>query len=475
MTTATHPGPATPPRQGWAVVGIALCGAIAAALSLLAPILAILAAGSIGIVVLGLARPASAFALLVFLVPMLSSVARGRFLPLLAPNEILLLTFAGLLVLRAALLPRRLPPHAGIRRGFILFTLLGAMIPLGAFVLRGGALSGADIRESLVYLQYYVLFLLGLGSVRSRADIALVLRALMISSVLVSVLGVLQVMQFGPALSVVRDVFMTPDALESHGYLLTKRATSTLGAWNGLAVYLSVIVFLALSLFYVRPREGEGAGGRPLFGRRFLGIVLVCDMAGIVATGSHTGLLTLGVGVSIVLAGAGRARHLLGWSLLMLPGLALVWEAVRDRFLLQFSSGGVVPLHLLSRWYYWQLVTGELTRGANLLFGIRPSIPPDAAWITEDSYYLHLLARGGIFFAMGFLLLGVAFVRLARRARRSPAPLTRAVGLTLLATLAQLALIGLTGTFFRFSGYAEMIWILAAFATIGLAMDDHAR
>jgi hypothetical protein len=389
------PTPSRPRRPPGHIVAAGLALPAAGALGALvarAPLLAVL-----GVLVLALGtgiflRPAVAGYLLIGLTPLVVGIDRGRVIPVIRPNEAVLLVCGCALLARAvwdlrtgAMLRPRLGPVAGL---LLLMAVFNSIVPLLWMALRGAPISGDDLIYAIVLWKYLALYAIVRAGIRSAREVERCLWIALTAASIVAVVAVLQSLElFGvPRLL---GTFYAPfgDATE----LSHNRGSSTLALPAATADLM--IINLALVAGFWR-RYG--------FRQIALAPVAVLLVVGTLASGQFSA--AIGLVVAMVTIGLVSRRSDLP-VLFGLVGLAAMWvlRPVIAQRLSGFDQVSGLPeswigrLHNL-RGYFWPTLFSH----QNFVLGVQPSarVPgPDSIalpWVWIESGYTWLLWGGGI-------------------------------------------------------------------------------
>jgi len=423
------------------------------------PVLAGIAAALV--VAWTLARPVRGAYLYALLVPLIVGMSRGLVVPVLRPNELLILALLGLVILRGTLGPAdgrvRLGPFTAVDRAFGLLFVFGALVPLAVMLYRSGVPSAEDTFQLLSLLKYYLSYRLLLAVVPDEKAALRVAGVMLAASAVVASIGLLQLERlFGlhEWLATYYSAGQVREALEF------RRATSTLGVWQALGAYLGVHAALAAALLL--------APATPRRWRPWLVLILGLDIVGALATVSLTAVLALGLGLGLVAVMARRVGRLvvLASPVILLTFLLLA-PALEERLTYQFASygaSGTLPVTWEYRWsnlvtVFWPAVQDHL------LFGVAPSVSPELAWRFPENQAMYLLYQGGLLYVGAyFLFMGVVLRTTWRFLRRLDGP-ALAVGRAALIAWLLILVLGLFDPHLTMAGEADAAWALLALAT----------
>ncbi|MHC1559589.1 sugar transferase [Actinomycetospora sp. C-140] len=426
MLTGAARGPARPVGGGALVpvvtaVAVAIVGsAVAAPLAQGTPaVLVGLAAVAVALalVALSCARPVAGTFVYVATLPFLAGIERGALLPLIRPNEAVLV-----LVVLGALLGWT---HRWLRDGSVtlpaphpvdgplaIFLGLYTLWPVCWMMLRGLTPTGGDLAAILPLPKLVALYLLVRLTVRTDAEVVRLLRLVVWPAAVVAVIAVLQVLAVSPVLSLLSTFWMSAtDAPDD----LAERGTTTLGSPLSTGDYLVLALVVLVC-----------CGMRGLLGRRERLVAGGLLVVGILASAQFTAWLTaLIAGVAILVRFPDlRRRAARLWMVPVLVALLAIPVVVSR---LQDVTTAGIPVSWATRWdnltHYYLPVLG----GFRFLLGIGPSsvLPAQETWrdvVYLESGYLEFLWVGGVPLLLGFLWFGVAVLRTARDGAAGPGP-----------------------------------------------------
>lgn len=426
--------------------------AISQVLALYPAVLALL--GALGLLALTAWRPAIGLAVYAFSISLTTGLGRGTLIPVLRPNEAILLVVVCGLALHY--LPRRQRrPITSLDLAIGAYTIGVVVISSLVLILsRSPYLFDPNtIRGVLSPLQLLLVYL-----IYSRVDLGdravqAVLNVTMVASIFVSLLAVAELLDLPGA----RDFGATyyPPAVNIYnsfepGY----RPISTLGHYSAVGAFAAVNYMLALTLFTMR---------HPGFPRLWLNLVMVVNLGGLVASLTWAPLLAVPLLTILVLWYGRHVPRQLGVTVAALAiALVLFWPAVSSRGAAQgvLSSGGsnlVIPESFAYRIRVWQAFFVPALAG-NFLVGtgtVIPSEVPTPLTNFVDNEYLREGFRAGII-GIGLLLTMFATVAvLAVRSRASPDPMRRSLAAASLGMVLFFAFVGLTAEYLFFAGVSQ--------------------
>ncbi len=445
--------------------GALLAGVALAPLAAADPALTVVGAAAIALAVAVAVYPPLAAFLIAALTPVIVGIDRGAMVPLLRPNEVLLLVVvAGLLAgLAVALIGgRAFRPRFGRVDGAIaLLATTGSVLPLLWMAARGVDITQDDLLHALTLWKYLVLYLVVRASVRSVRDVTICLWLSLGAGCVVAAVGILQVL----------GLFGVPEFLAAHyapfdqeRAVANLRGSSTIAAPQAVADVLTFNLAIAVGLILA---------GSP---RRSL-LIAICPLLllGALASGQFSGVLALVVGV---VAFGVLMRRITGAIAAFIPlGLiaTLALQPLLDRRLAGLDPEHGVPASWVNRIENLQTYfLPEITQGWNWLLGVRPSAriaAPDETgriWIFIESGHVWFLWSGGVLMLGAFVYFLWATIPRVWRVARSRSD---GVGVAATASFVSLVVIAVLTTFdphFTTRGTADLTFLLLALALSGI-------
>ncbi len=440
-----------------AVLALPAAAALGAIVSR-APELAALATVALLLGTLIFFRPAVAGYLVIGVTPLIVGIDRGRILPVLRPNEALILLAAGALLARGIWNLRtgvRLRPRIGLVVGsLILMAVFNSAVPLLWMAVRGVSISADDLMYAIVLWKYLALYAVVRASVRSDRDVRRCLWLAMIAACIVAVIAILQSL----------DLFGVPRLLASYytpafsndTRLSNNRGSSTLALPAATA---DLMIFnLALA-----------AGFWRRYGLRQLALwpIAVLFVVGTLASGQFSGAIGLLVAMIAIGLVSRRADLPLVFGLVGLGATWLLRPVIAHR-LSGFQRVSGLPESWVGRLrnlrsYFWP----KLFSHENFLLGVQPSArvpgPRDLGikWVWIESGYTWLLWGGGIPLLLSFVLFVVVSVRRSWALAQRP----DAVGIAATAVFAGVLVVTVLMSFdphITYRGSADLLFSLLA-------------
>ncbi|MBV7340306.1 hypothetical protein KFU94_71295 [Chloroflexi bacterium TSY] len=348
----------------------------------------------VGAALIVLTRPIILCYVVVFAIAVGSGIERGRLVPILTVNEIVLVCTAGVTVL-ILLLDKRRRYDQWQPYWFVSFLLIGfdtVLIPLGLYMIRGTSLNLQQNFKLVAPIQFLLLFLPFAVLPQHDEERRRLIVSMMLGSALIAFVGILQAVGFKPVIDLLATLY--PSSLGEMAEE-TGRVTSLLGAWNALGILLMVSLLLGWALLPTFQN-----GGQRLV---MIGSMLLCAMC-LIASGSFAGTFCLIVGIIILEAMSGRGlasfkRLILGAfgvGLLILISYPLLEPLISERLGHQYGGGqdGILPETFVYRIYVWKEVFIPPII-ENFPWAIAPDVPAHYAWHYEESQYIMLQFRTG--------------------------------------------------------------------------------
>jgi hypothetical protein len=404
--------PVAHPSRSGAITGAAIAAALVAGLfaAVAGPVAVAVTAG-VGLLGLVAWRPVLAIYLYLGTLPFIGGIERGTLVPLLRPNEALLVfLMAGAMAGGYVRAVRGAPLQLRLRRCDVplaAFVLLATVWPISSMLLRGVPPVAADVVAVLPACKLAGLLLLVRTTVRTPTQVRWCIRLIIGGAVGIAAVAILQILSIGPVLALLHTWW----PIDPGGSLdsLDARGTATLA--NAIATGDYIVIGLTLLVT---------SGVRGLLGkwtRVGAGLVLA---PGLLAAGQFsTWLGALLVGALLiwrlptVRVSAVRFAPILGIA--VLGGAPALLGRFRD------FSGGELPQSWLVRWdNVTHLFLPHLVEDGGFLVGVSPNstvVPPDT-WrdiVYLESGYLQLLWIGGVPLLLGFIALSWTVLSLTHR------------------------------------------------------------
>ena len=408
-------------------------------------------------------RPQLGAYVLIAVTPLVAGIDRGLVIPVLRPNEALLLIVAAGLtargIVRFATGARPRMTFDVTDRTILLLAFAGSLLPLAWLLLRGQALAQDDLLYALIPWKYYAVYVVVLVSVRDERQVRRCLWIAMMAASVVAILAILQSVQLAGVTRILATYYKPYGNAEA---LLNNRGGSTLSL--PIAAADLMIFNLAIAIgFLVRGHR-----------RRILLLVLGClFVLGVVASGEFSAAIGLLFAVIVIGLVTGKMRPLAG----LLPAFVAAGIALRpviDRRLSGFQSASGHPVSWIGRLhnlenYFWPVLFSH----GNFLLGVRPAArvaTPSMAtgYIWIESGYTWLLWSGGIPFLLAFVYFVWANVRRNLRAARERIDAYGVASLAVVVGLIVVAGLMVLDPHLTYRGSADLLFTLLALSTTGL-------
>jgi len=406
--------------------------------------------------------------------PLTGGLARGAVVPVLRIGQAAVVVAV---VLFALARPSRLGKFrlTSIDGAFALFMVTQSVFPLLALYYRGEGLNINDtnniygvspLQTLLGPFQYYILYRIVVATVSSLRHIKRVLELSFLASILVSVIGILEVV-FAPFKAFIETYYPPVEsATDTWSYAITDantRLASTLQHYSGLGAYLAFTIVVALACYTLQQRLKIA----PLL----LALTVLLDSVALVLTGTFAAWIGLAVGVAAVFLLSGRVPRIAYVVLAAVVAASLLFGSFLgtrlDQELGAGAAQGLIPQSFAFRIDLW-LTIFLPAAGQHLLFGAGPDPAALAAWSTEESWYLHVLLRGGVVFLLGYLsLIGAALAVCWRHIKNKGGGALRPVAIATLVILVIINIMNVVGDYFTYAGGIESLWTLLALVVAG--------
>ncbi len=402
---------------------------------------------------------------LAFLLPLTGGLERGALIPLLRVSQALVV-FGFILFVLSTASPQGKSRLSIIDMAFMLYLLAGAVFPLLALYYNGEPVSlsatsinytSSPIQTLLGPLQYYILYRIVVAIVSSDRQIRVFLKLIFASSILVSVIGIMQKLNIAHMRTIIQTYYPAP----SIGYdiaAVDQRITSTLQHYSGLGAYLTFTIILVLVCYAFQKQMKISS--------LLLAATLLFDSIALVLTGTFSAWIGLVVGGILVLIMSRRFPKILIFIIIgILVAIVIFFPFLSIRLNNELGAGaaqGLIPQSLALRIQIWEQITLPAI-GQHLFFGLGPNPLPNASVPAEDSQYIHLLLEGGILYLISyFLLMGAATFACWQQIKQKSEGVLRPLAIATLSILITLNVMNISGEYFTYVGGPQTIWMLLA-------------
>src|SRR5690348_4741397 len=424
--------------------------------SLALEIVVALVAASV-LIALASRRPLLGVAAAVILVPLTAGIPPGTLVPVLRPDQLVILAVVcGLVGHRVT--GKRVTPLGSMDVAVGAYAVGSTAIPLLVLTLTQYPATSSVWAAVLGPAWFVVAYVISARLASSPEGIRTVLGAAMAAGVAVAAIAVAEVADVAGTRSLVQTVFPAE-------VLSDFRPGSTLGSFS--AVGASGVMTFALGL-------GLAATRFRGFSRWWLALVMSAGVAGAFAAQSWSALLVLPV---VTLAVVGYARRvpaeLIGAVVVVVAGLVLIGPQIAASFGGQHvitAHGYVVPESPAGLIRYWgQYIAPSLS--AQAWFGTGAVVPgsvPAVLAALADNEYISAVFRAGVVGVVLLLAMEVSIGALALGVRASREPDERALGAVALAVATILLLLGTTGQYLGAGGLAEEVALVVGATAVAI-------
>lgn len=406
-----------------------------------------------------MARPAYGALVLAAGVPAVSGVRRGLPLPGLRPSEVVIA-----LVTTAVLLALATRTDRVYWTSFDWLALLYVVgtFGLGCFDLirRGDGFSFSALGDLLGPLQFFLVYRAVIGALRTVEWRVKALKYILLTSIPVSLLGIAQSFNIGPARGVA-GALSGVDFSTIYGYQQIPRATGPFPIWHALGGYLFIVILLGVALYLDHSVD--------VMSRKWLAITVAVASAGLIATatiapvaGALIGALVLGFWFRRV------SKLFVGFAILALVLTLIFSPLLTSRYDQQFGPDVVVtdrpdyvPHTLWSRYLIWtHQYIPALAKDDRWFTGYGPGVPPEVDWQYTETLYITLVMRGGVILLAIYIALILTAAAKARRLTSSMDPTVRAIARAVYLSVILMAFMHVVANYFVISGFPHLFWPL---------------
>jgi hypothetical protein len=458
---------AGPRNDASLLIGAGTGAVVVGTLAVLSPAAALVAALALALVGAVLLRPALAAYTLIVVTPLITGVDRGRLIPVLRPNEAIVLLMAVPVFLHTMADPARARRaiarlRTGIGLSILLLLVTGSVLPLAWMFARGLAPTPDDAFYAVVLWKYALAYGIVRTTITSALQVRTCLWLILGVGVLVGVVGVVQS----------RDLLGIPQLLAteyssaggSEGPAVAGiGATSTLGDPQPFGDVM-VFCFAVAAAWLLRRRDRRW----PLIGCAVvfaLATVASAEVSEVVA------LLTAALALGILHR---RLRHMALGVLLVTAAAAAILPDVVTHRLQDVDPVTGTPISWSGRLSNLETYfLPQLASPSTLALGVRPEarmatpdVEPDG-WTYIESGHLWLLWTGGVPLLVAyivFLVIGLRITWRIARTRDGPVGVAAAASWTALVVL---AVITTFDPHLTMRGSADLDFTLLALAQAG--------
>ena len=439
-------------------------------------LLPLAACGACALLAVAAWRPAYAGAALAFAIPITAGMARGAVVPVFRVNEALLAVAAcGFLI--HLLVQRRAPPgrarggtFVGLDLVILVFCAVNILVPWGVILLSRDQAGLDDWLVVMAPIQYLAVYILYSRTEFSGADLRLLFNLLMLASIVVAVVAVAELFDFGGARQLIASYYPRAPLPPGSGVY---RPSSLLGHYSAVGAFGLVNFLLAFALAAMR---------YPGFSGWWLALVMGANLLALVASQTYAPVIVLPLGALAIVLMARRLpwRQLAAGPPVLAACAIAFWPAISGRLAEQaVGSGGFgIPETLQTRIDYWQgfFVPALLRHGPWLGTGtlIPPEVPRPLVDFVDNGY-LWAMFRAGIPGLAVLIALIVGIAMTSWRTRTSGDSRGRTVAAVCLGAVVGLTLLDTTSEYLTFTGVSQEFWMLVGLLAGLLMTGQHRR
>lgn len=444
-------------------IGIALI-VVVGGITIFNPVLGIMGALVFFLWVLVASRPILIVYGLTLMYPLTAGLSRGAVLPILrVAQAFLLLGF--ILFLLAKPGPLGKSRLTFIDLAFVFLLLTEAIFPILALYYRGETINlsngnniygDSPLQVMLGPVQYYLLYRIIVATITSEEQIVMIVKLSFVTSIMVSIIGILE-----RIVTSVRVFIQTyyPTIIQGPTTPIDElRITSTLGHFSGLASYLVFTLILVLACYTV--------GKQMKISLLLLAATTMFDSVALLLTGTFSGWIGMAVGIVILLILIRRIPKLFILSLIGIILAAFIFQSfLSTRLNAELGAGnaqGLVPQSFAYRIQLWQNLFLPAI-GQNFVFGAGPAPAVLNYFSSEDSQYLYLLLRGGIFYFFSYLLLnGAGINNCWKQIKSKHRDASYPIAIALCVIFIVINVMNVSGEYFTYAGGTQTLWTVLA-------------
>lgn len=424
---------------------------------------AVAGVGALALFLLTIRRPIFGCAALVLTVPLTAGLARGAVIPVLKPNEaILLIVLAG--VIAHNLTVRRVRPLSALDLAVGTYAIGSVVIPWLVLELTRYPADLDTWRTVVSPALFLIVYYIFSRTAFTTETLRIVLNCALLAGVMVCGIAAAELVNLPGVRSFVEANYPAP-------ILSSFRPSSTLGHFSAVGAFGALTYILALAIATVR---------HPGFSSLWLTFVMGVGLLGVIVSETWAPLAALPV-VTLIIVIYGRRipRELVITVALGLVGTIFLWPLISARFDSQHlitAQGFALPESMQTRIRYWtEFIIPALSDHIWIGTGtVIPSSVPAPLTTYVDNEYLWAAFRAGV--PGVALLLAMMFSIMASgiTARSSANSERRVLGAAALATATMLILLGATAQYITFAGLSQEIAMLVG-VLAALSTQVHAR
>lgn len=393
-------------RRRWLDAGLLLVITAVGALAGIKIKYAVFAVIVIGLIGWVIARPATAAYLLIFVTPLIVGVSAGSVVPLLRPNEALIVLFGAAIGLRWLAGLRsgdtRWPRMDRVDIALVALGVTSSVLPLAMMAVRQRPISADDLFYSLVLWKLLAEYAIVRSVISTREQ---AMRCLVLSMAAAAIIGVIGIMQSLGLAGVPGLLATYTSSPGTDGMVSVGRGSSLLGLPAATADLAILNLGIAVAMI-VR--------GHPR--RLWLGGLAALYALSVIAAAEFATVIGLVVALIALVAITRSGRIAIYMIPVALFGGILLWPVIQLR-LSDFHSTAGLPLSWVDRLYnlrtfFWPVLFSD----HNWILGVRPSARvadpgKEGGYIWIESGYTWLLWGGGIPLLASYIAFAGAVIR----------------------------------------------------------------
>jgi hypothetical protein len=388
-----------------AIIGVAVAVGAFVGLHGIEAVGLLLAAG--GVVLVAVRPQVGAYAL-IGVTPLVVGIDRGVLLPVLRPNEgLLLVAGAGLAIRALTRFTTGAPIHFRMGRvdiALVALAVTSSLLPLCWMFATGRDIGTDDLLYAATLWKYLLLYVVVRVGIRTERQVRIAIGLALASGVVVAVIAVLQSLHLFGVPELLGRWYAPHDDQEA---LNIGRGTSTLSSAIGVG---DVMAFLLAGSIAWWKRDVRL---RPL-----MAVLAIVFLLGGIGSGQFSAVFALVIAAVVAALLTGTIKRVALVAVPLLVASVLLLQPVIETRLEGFQSREGVPHSWSARLenletFFWP----EIAKDWNWTFGVQtsarvPATEPWRDWVYIESGYTWLVWNGGLPFLIAFIV----FVVLALRA-----------------------------------------------------------
>jgi len=421
---------------------------------------ALLAVAVLAVIGLVIARPVIAAYSLVLLTPLVVGINAGAVVPVVRPNEALMLLFALAIGLRWLAGLRtgglRWPAIDRVDATIVALGITSSVLPLAMMVVRQRAITSDDLQYCLVVWKLLAEYVIMRSVVKTREQALRCLVLCMAATAVVCVIGMLQALHLFGVPGLLAKYYAPNDVTTP---LSDGRGSSLLGLPAAVADLAILNLGIAIAMILRGyPRRLWLGGLAALFA---LGVIAAAEFSTLI------GLIVALVALMVITKAARIAAYAVPVGLI---GGVLLWPVIQTR-LGGFNSATGLPVSWLNRLYnlrtyFWPVLFSD----NNWILGVRPSarIATDTrqfGYVWIESGYTWLLWGGGIPLLGSYIAFVAAVLKKCWRHARRADP-AGVIATALAAATCSQAVLMVFDPHLTYRGSGDMFFLLLALVRV---------